>query len=167
VIIRYQVLRVSVCWQLYKKPSPSFLFLVFLEFLCQKNFLHNQIGFLNTHSCHCMATVYIHYMFFFLCNSIFSFIQYTWEFHLSLLLYIYIYACISFWLISLYLWPALIFLFNIVYYRFTPLRNHTSQHYTSWQRSSWPIQHFFIFQRYFYPLTTSHVMQPNINKKRT
>jgi hypothetical protein len=32
--------------------------------------------------------------------------------------------------------------------------------------SSWPIQHFLIFQRSFYPLTTSHVMLPNINKKK-
>ncbi len=32
--------------------------------------------------------------------------------------------------------------------------------------SSWPIQHFLIFQRSFYPLTTSHRMQPDINKKK-
>ncbi len=35
VIIRYQVLRVSTFWWLYKRPSPFFLFLVFLKFLCQ------------------------------------------------------------------------------------------------------------------------------------
>jgi hypothetical protein len=56
----------------------------------------------------------------------------TWEFHLSFLLCIlYICACISFWLISLYLWLALIFLFSRIYYGFTPLRHRTSQHYTS------------------------------------
>jgi len=49
--------------------------------------------------------------------------------------YIYICACISFWLISLYLWLALIFLFSKIYYGFTPLRHHTSQHYTSQQLS--------------------------------
>jgi len=60
------------------------------------------------------------------------------EFHLSLLLcivYIYICACISFWLISLYLWLVLIFLFSRVYYGFIPLRHCTSRHYTSWQLS--------------------------------
>jgi uncharacterized membrane protein YciS (DUF1049 family) len=56
----------------------------------------------------------------------------TWEFHLSLLLCIvYICACISFWLISFYLWLVLVFLFNKIYYEFTPLRHQTSQHYTS------------------------------------
>jgi hypothetical protein len=48
-------------------------------------------------------------------------------------IYIYICACISFWLISLYLWLALVFLFSKVYYRFTPLRHRTSRHYTSRQ----------------------------------
>ncbi len=58
----------------------------------------------------------------------------TWEFHLSLLLCIvYICACISFWLISFYLWLVLVFLFSRVYYGFTPLRHQTSQHYTSRQ----------------------------------
>ncbi len=56
----------------------------------------------------------------------------TWEFHLSLLLYIvYMCVCISFWLISFYLWLVLVFLFSKVYYGFTPLRHRTSQHYTS------------------------------------
>jgi hypothetical protein len=66
----------------------------------------------------------------------------TWEFHLSLLLCIvYICACISFWLISFYFWLVLIFLFNRVYYGFTPLWHRTSRHYTSWQLScpyAWP-----------------------------
>jgi hypothetical protein len=49
---------------------------------------------------------------------------------------LYIYVCVhSFWLISLYLWLALIFLFSRVYYGFTPLRHHTSWHYTSRQLS--------------------------------
>ncbi len=56
----------------------------------------------------------------------------TWEFHLSLLLCI-IYMCISFWLISFYLWLVLVFLFNRVYYGFTPLRHYTSRHYMSQQ----------------------------------
>ncbi len=52
----------------------------------------------------------------------------TWEFHLSLFLcIIYICACISFWLISFYLWLVLVFLFSRVYYGFTPLRHRTSQ----------------------------------------
>ncbi len=56
----------------------------------------------------------------------------TWEFHLSFLLCIvYICAYIFFWLISFYLWSILIFLFNRVYYGFTPLWNRTSWHYTS------------------------------------
>jgi hypothetical protein len=56
----------------------------------------------------------------------------TWEFHLNLLFCIvYICACISFWLISFYLWLVLVFLFNRVYYGFTPLRHRTSRHYTS------------------------------------
>jgi hypothetical protein len=58
----------------------------------------------------------------------------TWNFHFSLLLCIvYKCACIYFWLISFYLWLALVFLFSRVYYGFTPLRHHTSRHYTSWQ----------------------------------
>jgi len=44
---------------------------------------------------------------------------------------IYICACISFWLISLYLWLALVFLFSRVYYGFTPLRHRTSRQYMS------------------------------------
>jgi len=60
----------------------------------------------------------------------------TWEFHLNLLLCIvYICACISFWLISLYFWLVLVFLFNRVYYGFTPLRHRASRHYTSWHYS--------------------------------
>jgi hypothetical protein len=45
-------------------------------------------------------------------------------------------ACMYFWLISLYLWFALVFLFSRVYYGFTPLRHHTSRHYTSWHISN-------------------------------
>jgi hypothetical protein len=66
----------------------------------------------------------------------------TWKFHLNLLLcIIYICACIFFWLISFYLWPVLVFLFNIIYYGFIPLRHRTSRRYTSWQLSclyAWP-----------------------------
>jgi hypothetical protein len=66
----------------------------------------------------------------------------TWEFHLSLLLCIvYICACISFWLISLYLWLVLVILFSRVYYGFTPLLHRTLRHYTSQQLScpyAWP-----------------------------
>ncbi len=52
----------------------------------------------------------------------------TWEFHLGLLLCIvYICACIFFWLISFYLWLVLVFLFNRVYYGFTPLWHYTSR----------------------------------------
>jgi hypothetical protein len=52
----------------------------------------------------------------------------TWEFHFSLFLcIIYICACIYFWLISFYFWLVLIFLFNRVYYGFTPLQQHTSR----------------------------------------
>jgi hypothetical protein len=59
----------------------------------------------------------------------------TWEFHLNLLLciiyiYIYICACISFWLISLYLWLALVFLFSRVYYGFTLVHHDTTRHDT-------------------------------------
>ncbi len=44
VTIRYQVFqgyglfRVSACWQLYKRSSSSLLLLVFLKFLCQREF---------------------------------------------------------------------------------------------------------------------------------
>jgi hypothetical protein len=51
----------------------------------------------------------------------------TWEFHRNLLL------CISFWLISFYLWLVLVFLFSRVSYGFTPLRHCMSWHYTSQQ----------------------------------
>ncbi len=44
---------------------------------------------------------------------------------------LYICACISFWLINFYLWLVLVFLFNRIYYEFTPLRHWTSWHYTS------------------------------------
>jgi hypothetical protein len=48
----------------------------------------------------------------------------TWEFHFDLLLCIvYICACISFWLISFYLWLVLGFLFSRVYYGFTSLQH--------------------------------------------
>jgi hypothetical protein len=67
----------------------------------------------------------------------------TWEFHLSLLLCIvYTCACISFQLISFYLWLVLIFLFNRVYYGFTPLWNRTSQQLScsyAWPNTWWPI----------------------------
>jgi hypothetical protein len=49
---------------------------------------------------------------------------------------IYICVCISFWLISFYLWLVLVFLFSKVYYAFTTLWHRMSQHYTS--------QHMFI-----------------------
>jgi hypothetical protein len=66
----------------------------------------------------------------------------TWEFHFSFLLCIvYICVCISFWLISFYLWLVLIFLFNRVYYGLTPLQHWTSRHYMSRQLScpyAWP-----------------------------
>jgi len=56
----------------------------------------------------------------------------TWEFHFSLLLCIvYICVCISFWLISFYLWLVLVFFFSIVCNAFTPLQHRTSWHYTS------------------------------------
>jgi hypothetical protein len=58
----------------------------------------------------------------------------TWEFHFNhLLCIIYICPCISFWLISFYLWLVLVFLFNRIYYGFTPLRHCTSRLYTSQQ----------------------------------
>jgi hypothetical protein len=50
--------------------------------------------------------------------------------------YIYMCVCISFWLISFYLWLVLVFLFNRVYYGFTPLWHRTSWHYMSQQRTS-------------------------------
>jgi len=52
-----------------------------------------------------------------------------------LLCNVYICACISFWLISFNLWLVLVFLFNRVYYGFTPLWHRTSWHYTSWQKT--------------------------------
>jgi len=53
----------------------------------------------------------------------------------SCALYIYICACIFFWLNSFYFWLVLVFLFSKIYYGFTPLRHHMSQHYTSQQLS--------------------------------
>ncbi len=98
VTICYQVVRVSTCWWLYK-PSPSLLFLVFLEFLCQEEFLRNQD---NIFRCsrqplhdHCLHTLRVS---FFLCNSIHeNFISTS-----SCALYIYVRASL-FWLISFYL----------------------------------------------------------------
>jgi hypothetical protein len=73
----------------------------------------------------------------------------TWEFHLNLLLciiYIYVCACISFWLNSFYLWLILVFLFSRIYYGFTPLRHCTSWHYTSRHWTIvWPLS--FIFHK--------------------
>ncbi len=67
------------------------------------------------------------------CSSFFT-IQYTWKFHLNFLLCIvYICVYISIWLNNLYFWQVLIFLFSKIYFGFTPLRHHTSWHYTSWQ----------------------------------
>ncbi len=64
-----------------------------------------------------------------------------WEFHFNFLFCIvYICAYIFFWLISFYLWLVLIFLFNRVYYGFTPLGHRTLQHYTSWHIAT---THFF------------------------
>jgi hypothetical protein len=51
----------------------------------------------------------------------------------SCALYIYICACIYFWLISFCLWLVLVFLFSRVSYGFTPLRHCMSWHYTSRQ----------------------------------
>jgi hypothetical protein len=66
----------------------------------------------------------------------------AWEFHFSLFLCIvYICECIFFWLINFYLWLVLVFLFNRVYYGFTPLQHWMSWHYTLWQMScpyAWP-----------------------------
>jgi hypothetical protein len=56
---------------MYKRPSPSLLLLLFIEFLCQEkfppyseSFFHTHIGFLDAHGDHYTATVYIHYMLF-------------------------------------------------------------------------------------------------------
>jgi hypothetical protein len=49
----------------------------------------------------------------------------------SCVLYIYVRAFI--WLINFYLWLGLVFLFNRVYYGFTPLWHRMSWYYTSWQ----------------------------------
>jgi hypothetical protein len=67
----------------------------------------------------------------------------TGDFHLSLFLCIvYICACISFWLISFYLWLVLVFLFSRVYYGFKPLWHWTSQHYTSRHPTFYPFSVF-------------------------
>ncbi len=72
----------------------------------------------------------------------------TWEFHLNLILCIvYICVCVSFKLINFYLWLVLVFLFSRVYYGFTPLRPHTSRHYTS--------QHIF-FPVIFFKFSICH-----------
>jgi hypothetical protein len=93
------------------------------------------------------SSSYQHFVLFimFSCNTLiftqtmpcFSWLRFwgdTWKFHLSLLLCIvYICVCISFWLMSFYLWLVLIFSFSRVYYGLRPLRHHTSRHYTSRQ----------------------------------
>jgi hypothetical protein len=76
----------------------------------------------------------------------------TWEFHLSLLLCIvYICACISFWVISFYLWLVLIFLFSRVYYGFTPLWHHTSRYYMSRHYLKIKNKNLLTFLRHFKP----------------
>jgi len=65
----------------------------------------------------------------------------------SCALYIYVCACIPFWLISFYLWLVLVFLFSKVYYGFTPLRHRTSWNYTSqqiWLTCNYILQYIFL-----------------------
>ncbi len=81
-----------------KGPNLSFSFQFFQNSFV-RSFSPNKLRFLDVHSNHCTATVYIHFISFFLCNSIIheNFIS------ASLVHYIYMCACISFQLISLYL----------------------------------------------------------------
>ncbi len=67
VTVHYWMIRVSACWPLYKRQSPSLLLLVFIEFLCQGKFLsqsdiffHSQTRFLDAHGGHYTTTIYIH-----------------------------------------------------------------------------------------------------------
>jgi len=110
---------------LYKRPGSSLPLSVFLEFLCHGKFFHSQIGFLDVHGSYYTTIVYIHYIFYFI--FWFNLIHENFISASSCALYIYVCVCISFWLISFYLWLVLIFLFNKVYYGFTPL-----QHWMSW-----------------------------------
>jgi hypothetical protein len=139
------VFRVSAFWWLQKKAKPFPSPLVFLEFLCMRVASIVYLDFLDAHGGYYTAIVYIHLHSFFA-------IQFndTWEFHLSLLcaLYIYVCACISFWLISFYLWLVLIFLFSKVSYGFTPLRHCMSRHYTSRQIYVWLLTNPYITNPY-------------------
>jgi hypothetical protein len=60
---------------------------------------------------------------FFFCNSIHMKISSQ----PPILHYIHMCVCISFWLISFYLWLILIFLFSRVSYEFTPLQHYMSR----------------------------------------
>jgi len=74
-------------------------------------------------------------------------------------------ACISFWLISFYLWLVLFFLFSRVYYGFIPLPHRTSQHYTSWQLScsyAWPHTWQAIMGMPIMPLGLMYVIKVNV-----
>jgi len=64
----------------------------------------------------------------------------TWEFHLNLLLcMVYACGCISFWLISFYLWLVLVFLFSRIYYGFTPYNTirHGTTHHDNCHACTW------------------------------
>ncbi len=133
--------RVSTFWWMYKRAKPFPSPLIFLEFLCHESYLHIHIRFSRSsrwllHGHH-LYTLHVH--------SFFA-VQYTWEFHLSLLLCIMcvcVCVCISFWLINFYLWLVLVFLFSRVSYGFTPLRHCMSRHYTSRHKVMWYFQCFW------------------------
>jgi len=47
-----------------KGQAPPSLVNFFLNSFVRESFFHSQIGFLDAHGSYCMATVYIHYVFF-------------------------------------------------------------------------------------------------------
>jgi hypothetical protein len=71
---------------------------LFIKFFSQESFFHNKLGFLDAHSGHCTATVYIHFMFFFLCNSIIheNFISASF-------CALYIYMCVHIFLVDYFI----------------------------------------------------------------
>jgi hypothetical protein len=124
------VFRVLAFWWLYKRAKPFPSPLVFLEFLCQENCLHSQIGFfkcsrwlLHNHHLH---TLHVHSFF-----AVQLYIRISFQPPLVHYIYICVCACIFFLLISFYFWLVLVFLFSRVSYGFTPLQHCMSRHYTS------------------------------------
>ncbi len=122
--------RVSTVWWFYKRAKPFPSSLVFLEFLVLRVASIVLWDFLEAHSGHYTAIIYIRFHYFFSIH--FQYMRISSQ--PPLVHYIFMYVCASiFWLFSFYLWLVLVFLFSRISYECTPLQHCMSRHYTSRQ----------------------------------